>query len=315
MILNQNTQGPKFTQPGHMIWPNLALLKRTITHIPLHMPTDLNQLGLTKLEPAPEETLLDEEKPVYPPKMRFSRLLMSFQITANGVPSALTPFQLRTQRFEGVEVVGVIGVLFGKAGMFAQAGWFGGENDLDWMWVCIKEVKGIEVRRDNRFRKGELCVWLRSAHGDYALGLPRREYIDMWEETMYIMGKSASGANFEMWPRSGCRPAWWDSEWQQYWPFDQAPATSSLRKRPASISVEELRSASQNPFREGFNGPSFTNADYDAWGDVAEIAHIPDPLFHQRAPWILKQGGLHRREARGGDKESKNVSGRVESNA
>jgi hypothetical protein len=79
---------------------------------------------------------------------------MSFLITVKDQPSALEPHSLRTQTFEGVEVIGAVGVLYGKAGMFAQAGWFGGENDLDWMWIRIKDVTEIQVRRDIQFRKG-----------------------------------------------------------------------------------------------------------------------------------------------------------------
>lgn len=83
----------------------------------------------------------------------FSRVLISFKITLNGTLVAPSPRQLRTQNFADLEVVGVTGTIMGKEGMFAQCGWFG-DNDLDWMWIRICEIKHIAVRSDLRFRRG-----------------------------------------------------------------------------------------------------------------------------------------------------------------
>lgn len=52
-----------------------------------------------------------------------------------------------------LEVIGVIGTLIGKEGLFAQCGWFGNQ-DLDWFWVCISDIQSMEVRKDSRFRGG-----------------------------------------------------------------------------------------------------------------------------------------------------------------
>jgi hypothetical protein len=84
----------------------------------------------------------------------FSRVLISFKFTnKNGTLVSLSPDQLKTQDFAHLEVVGVIGTILGKEGMFGQCGWFG-DNDLDWMWVQIHSIKAIEARPDIRFRKG-----------------------------------------------------------------------------------------------------------------------------------------------------------------
>jgi hypothetical protein len=52
-----------------------------------------------------------------------------------------------------LEVVGMVGTIYNKEGLFAQAGWFG-NNDLDWFWVRIKGIKSLYIDRDLRFCRG-----------------------------------------------------------------------------------------------------------------------------------------------------------------
>jgi hypothetical protein len=92
--------------------------------------------------------------PITQPLIGFSRVLISFKITdKNGTPISLSLDQLKAQDFERMEVVGVIGTILGKEGLFGQCGWFG-DNDLDWMWVRIHSIKGVVARSDIRFRRG-----------------------------------------------------------------------------------------------------------------------------------------------------------------
>jgi hypothetical protein len=62
---------------------------------------------------------------------------------------------IQEQRFTGLSFVGIIATLGGKEGLFAQCGWFEGD-ELDWFWGRITEVQGMELRSDSRFRGG--CV-------------------------------------------------------------------------------------------------------------------------------------------------------------
>lgn len=52
-----------------------------------------------------------------------------------------------------LEVIGIIGTIYNKEGLFGQCGWFG-NYDLDWFWVRIKGIKAIKVDKDLRFRRG-----------------------------------------------------------------------------------------------------------------------------------------------------------------
>lgn len=81
------------------------------------------------------------------------RVLTSFEFRFNGVVTPLNVDTLQSQNFEGWSVDGAMGTLVGKAGLFAQCGWFTG-GDLDWFHVRLSGITSLRVQKDPRFRGG-----------------------------------------------------------------------------------------------------------------------------------------------------------------
>ncbi|KAG8737643.1 hypothetical protein FRC10_007966 [Ceratobasidium sp. 414] len=191
------------------------------------------QLGTSRGCPDAEDTLLKEERAVVPPPgTRLARVLTSFSISSNGIPTELNPTGVKDGKWENIEFLGVIGTLVGRSGLFAQCGWFG-NYDLDWCWVRLPRVLGISFRTDTRFRGGSLCPWLHTPIADYALMLPHRDYVDRWEDTLNALGLEAVRSKCWMWPVGGTRPEWWGEAWKDHWPFGARPAL----KRRASTEI------------------------------------------------------------------------------
>jgi hypothetical protein len=60
---------------------------------------------------------------------------------------------LDQQSFAGLSFVGITASLEGQDGLFAQCAWFD-NDDIDWFWVEITNVRSVELRLDPRFRGG-----------------------------------------------------------------------------------------------------------------------------------------------------------------
>jgi K+ transporter len=81
------------------------------------------------------------------------RVLALFEILVDGSPASIPEPMLHDQNFTGVEVVGIVATLKAPEGLFAQCGWFGGD-DLDWFWARITGWESLHLRADSRFRDG-----------------------------------------------------------------------------------------------------------------------------------------------------------------
>ncbi|KDN35636.1 hypothetical protein RSAG8_11431, partial [Rhizoctonia solani AG-8 WAC10335] len=111
-----------------------------------------------RFNPAKESTLLLEERTSKlghnEAKERPTRVLAFFEIFVNGLPAPIPESILHNQDFAGVQVVGIVATLKAPEGLFAQCGWFGGD-DLDWFWVRITGWEALYLRADSCFRNGQ----------------------------------------------------------------------------------------------------------------------------------------------------------------
>jgi hypothetical protein len=71
----------------------------------------------------------------------------------DGKTIAIPKEMLEQQSFGGLSFVGITASLNGRDGLFAQCAWFD-EDEIDWFWVEITDVRSIEFRKDPRFRGG-----------------------------------------------------------------------------------------------------------------------------------------------------------------
>ncbi|KAF8595549.1 hypothetical protein BDV93DRAFT_514885 [Ceratobasidium sp. AG-I] len=228
-----------------------------------------------------ERMLLLEETVFYAAGQRLARVLTSFEFRLNNVVAPLDIDTLQSQNFEGWSAQGAIGTLVGKAGLFAQCGWFGG-GDLDWFPVCLTDIKSLTVQKDPRFRGGVLCVWLTTDRGDYALVAPRLQYVDRWEESLIAFGPEGAAANCGLWPTCGARPRWWGSEWKADWPLGTEPST----KRRASLALEEDDQPTVVGGREQAGLSATKWIRLGPKGDHRHPGQRPTNLHH-RDPWQL----------------------------
>lgn len=122
--------------------------------------------------------------------------------------------------------------------------------------------------------------------------LPHQDYYDLWEQTLFDMG-SASGRcpTFEMWPRGGLSPLWWDDRWEDSWPFDKllsdyndiSTTGSKRRKSPDSDSMDV--DLDRTP--TGDRVPSASTAKW------LRLQPVDESNLFQREAWVLvKDGGL-----------------------
>ncbi|KAG8735658.1 hypothetical protein FRC10_010287 [Ceratobasidium sp. 414] len=183
--------------------------------------------GMSRDNPDVEEGLLAEEYFFHVPGTRndlrgtgFTRVLTSFAFFVHGAAVPIDVPALAATGWSGAEVVGVVGTIFGKEGLFGQCGWFS-NYDLDWFWVRLTNIAKVEVRCDPRFRRGDACIWMSTQHGDYAMLLPHKDYTDKWEDTIFSLGAGAPTARFTQLPAKGPRPTWWPDRWREHWPFPE----------------------------------------------------------------------------------------------
>ncbi|KAG8733281.1 hypothetical protein FRC10_000325 [Ceratobasidium sp. 414] len=154
----------------------------------------LSNYGMSREDPDVEETLLAEE----------------YFFHASGTPTG----------WSGVEVVGVVGSIFVKEGLFGQSGWFS-NYDLDWFWTRLTNIVKLEVLCDPRFRRGDACIWMSTQRGDYAMLLPHKVYADGSEDALCSLGTGTPTARFVQLPAKGPRPTWWPDRWKADWPFPE----------------------------------------------------------------------------------------------
>jgi hypothetical protein len=144
------------------------------------------------------------------------------------------------------------------------------------------------------------------------MGLPRREYIDNWEATIHNLGACAAGASFEMWPRQGVRPCWWERRWEHHWPFDKPAKISSLGKRPSSTDLDGLHAVTRgnSGWQPELHLQSSMYMDCDSGRLPAGAGHVPSSLLHQRSAWVLRSdGGL--RSIRGSEEGEEKANRRA----
>ncbi|KAG9103190.1 hypothetical protein FRC06_011847 [Ceratobasidium sp. 370] len=188
----------------------------------------LSTRGMSREYPDTEEAVLAEEYFFHVPGTRFTRVLTSFIFFVHGAAVSVDAPALAATGWSGVEVVGVVGTIFGKEGLFGQSGWFS-NYDLDWFWVRLTNIVKVEVLCDRRFRRGDACVWTSTRRGDYAMLLPHKDYADEWEDTLCSLGTGAPAARFTQLPAKGPRPTWWPDRWKDHWPF---PEETCLERIP-----------------------------------------------------------------------------------
>ncbi|KAG9100405.1 hypothetical protein FS749_015426 [Ceratobasidium sp. UAMH 11750] len=194
----------------------------------------LSNKGMSRNHPNTKDALLAEEYFFHIPGARFVCVLTSFTFFVHGVAASVDVPTLAATGWSGVEVVGVVGTIFGKEGLFAQSGWFSNYN-LDWCWLRLANLVKIEVLCDPRFRRGDACVWMSTQRGDYAMLLLHMDYTNEWEDALCSLGVAAAVARFTQLPARGPRPTWWPNMWKEHWPFDEA----SLERASPAESEDE----------------------------------------------------------------------------
>ncbi|KAG8795013.1 hypothetical protein FRC12_019096 [Ceratobasidium sp. 428] len=181
--------------------------------------------GVTPAFPDYEWTRTAEECLFQDPAMLFGRVLTCFRVLQNGQPITDAQDILLFDATAGIEVLGATGTIYNQEGLFAQSGWFGG-NDLDWFWIRIKNIRRLEVRTDRRFRGGEPCVWLITEHGEYAMLLPSEDFERLWGDIVARISPNGVSAKFQMLTPIGPKPFWWDEWWEEAWPGRRSLAQS-----------------------------------------------------------------------------------------
>ncbi|KAG8739117.1 hypothetical protein FRC10_006115 [Ceratobasidium sp. 414] len=191
----------------------------------------------TRQNPAPEqERLFEEQSSAEVSVGAYVRVLAVLEARINGTPAPIPLDMLETQRFPGLEVVGIVATLTGREGLFAQCGWFD-NDDLDWIWARIADIRSVELRTDPRFRGGAPCVWLSTPFAHYALTTPYAKYDDSWELTLELLG----APRCDEWPRKGFRPDWWSDRWAQAWPYERP-----IEEQYPTLVVGELANQTDN---------------------------------------------------------------------
>ncbi|KDN35422.1 hypothetical protein RSAG8_11599, partial [Rhizoctonia solani AG-8 WAC10335] len=242
-----------------------------------------HNLGACRERPEEETCILVEEGMVLERSTRLARVLHLFDIRLNGKPTTITPSLIASGVPKNLEAIGIIGTLIGKEGLFAQCGWFG-NHDLDWFWGRLTAISSISVRSDNRFRGGEMCMWLSTSRGDYAMILPHKTYEALWQSSLETFGKNGLAAKIEMLPACGPRPQWWDVHWQDAWPFEK----SAHLKRRLSIATDEHENTSHATDDASMTTVVAT-VKWLRLGPRGDNRHPGQPRTHlnQLDPWIV----------------------------
>jgi hypothetical protein len=87
------------------------------------------------------------------PSVAFGRVLSFFEFRLHGEPVIVNTELICADGSSDLEVVGMIGTIYQKEGLFGQCGWFG-NYDLDWFWARITGIRALKVASDSRFRCG-----------------------------------------------------------------------------------------------------------------------------------------------------------------
>ncbi|KAG8736720.1 hypothetical protein FRC10_009029 [Ceratobasidium sp. 414] len=250
----------------------------------------------TRSRPGPERELLSGESG----DERRVRVLARLEARVEGEAAVISEQMVKDQRFVGLSLVGVVASLDGRDGLFAQCGWFD-DDEIDWFWCEITDVRSIEYRRDPRFRGGAPCLWLTTGFAEYAMTTSHEMYDEDWELTLEHSGTPRC----DEWPRRGVRPDWWPVRWASAWPHD-----SSIRERYAAlVDADPLAMLAQNLSLQSRSSPT-------AWlrlgpkGDTQLPGRPPNHLS-QMCEWPLApDAGLRKTvRAAAGSNEAGNEAG------
>lgn len=81
----------------------------------------------------------------------FQRAIDSFVFMVDRRPSALDKQRFAEQNWKGVSVIGAVATLIGESSQRVQCGWF---QTVKWRWLHLPNITHLEVRSDDRFRRG-----------------------------------------------------------------------------------------------------------------------------------------------------------------
>ncbi|CUA75199.1 hypothetical protein RSOLAG22IIIB_05764 [Rhizoctonia solani] len=244
-------------------------------------PVPNNAVGMSREYPDEESTLLREEFFFHEEGTLFGRVLNSFEFCIHGKPVAVQENLIRQDGSSDLEVIGMVGTIYNKEGLFGQCGWFG-NYDLDWFWVRMNGITAIKVDKDLRFRRGEWCIWLHTRLGQYALLLPRATYRETWEEVVSELGPNGLSALFRQWPACGTRPSWWDEKWKDDWPFEKEAGSKRRASTELGQFEVEARESDGLTSKWKFLGPRGEQ------GNQGEMRTTLDQL----CPWELSPSGM-----------------------
>ncbi|KAG8722662.1 hypothetical protein FRC08_014407 [Ceratobasidium sp. 394] len=250
----------------------------------------------TRQNPAQEqERLCEELSQAGIPTGPYPRVLAMMEARVNGTPAPIPFDMLEDQRFPGVEIVGIVATLSGREGLFAQCGWFD-NDDLDWIWAKIVDIRSIYLRADFRFRGGAPCVWVATSFAEYAVITPNAKYDDSWELTLTHLG----APRCDTWPMRGFRPDWWPDRWAEAWPY----ARPIEEQYPALLEVGELADQTDSLSIQ----PSTSSRPWRRLGPKGDARLPGQPMHHlsQMSEWVIdRDAGLRKvRNAAGSEEDA-----------
>ncbi|KAG8713975.1 hypothetical protein FRC08_012526 [Ceratobasidium sp. 394] len=198
--------------------------------------------GSTIKSACPEANLLVSEQDAGVRPGSFLRVLDSFIFLVDRRPSEDLAERFAVRNWQGVSVLGAVASLKGRGSMFAQCGWF---TRMPWLWFHIPKVEEIQFRQDSRFRGGELCMWLKTPLGEYAMLLPHGFFIKHWNTTLETLGDRLKHNAFQRWPSEAPRPDWWHDESPDEWPSSKSSGSSrpslDLKRGQSQVHEEVIK--------------------------------------------------------------------------
>ncbi|KAB5588354.1 hypothetical protein CTheo_8207 [Ceratobasidium theobromae] len=232
----------------------------------------------TKSNPGPESQLLSDERIVAEDASTrpHARILGMLEARVGGRVRAVPQDMLERQAFPGLSFVGITATLNGQRGLLSQCAWFEDDN-AEWFWVKITNVRSIEPREDSRFRGGMPCLWLVTDFAEYAMMTPHKLFDEEWESTLEHFGMPRC----DMWPTKGVRPDWWPVELASDWPYDR-----SIREQYAALmTVDPLVQRANNLSLE----PTPTRTPWRRLGPKGDVQIAGRPRHHlsQMSEWFI----------------------------
>ncbi|CAE6486525.1 unnamed protein product [Rhizoctonia solani] len=183
---------------------------------------------------APEKLMLPGEK------TPFIRIIDAFVFLVRGQPVSLPKGWEGNESWANVHLVGAVANLSGSATPLAQCGWF---HMIPWRWLHITTILKVEIRKDTRFRRGEICFWLTTPLGDYVLLSPHKGYSLQWSNTVRDLNQDKHTPIFRRMVPEDPVPTWWDSTWETKWPpIAPSDAVTSV-KRPITAMTKGTNSS------------------------------------------------------------------------